>query len=712
MKAGKKKGKKARESSFLNRELSWLEFNQRVLDEALDPAVPLLERVKFLAITGSNLDEFFMVRVGGLDLVVEQGGTGRDPSGLTAVEQLDLIGRRVERMVADQYRLYREDLEPALARAGIRRLRMDRLGADQEAYLARLFESEVYPVLTPMAVGEGVEFPLLAGLVCHILVRLAPAEPGGADDFAVIPVAGRSARFLAVPVSSGHAYVLLEDLVRSRAGSFFHGRDVAEVTAFRITRNAGLSVREDFSDDFLAAMESVLDERKRSGCVRLEMEAGASAAARAFLCASLDVPPERVFEADGPVGVAVLMRLASAEGFDKLKNRPWPPQPSPRIDLRRSIFEELSKGPVLLYHPYESFEPVLRLVDEASRDPDVLSIKQILYRTSADSPVIAALRRAAANGKAVTALVELKARFDEARNIAWAKDLERAGAQVIYGVKGLKTHAKVCVVLRREPHGMVRYTHFGTGNYNEKTAALYGDVSYMSRDDELGADASAFFNAVCGYSQPGEFRKIAVAPIGLRERLLELIASETERARRGQKALIMAKLNSLVDPQIISALCDASGAGVDVRLNVRGICCLKPGSAGPGGNITVVSIVDRYLEHARIFRFLQGGEERVFISSADWMPRNLDKRVELMTPIEDTACRNRAIAILETHFADNEKAHILKGDGSYARVVRGKGEQRLRSQEALFAMACEAVAQARARKPTSFEPHVPPSDEA
>jgi len=418
-----------------------------------------------------------------------------------------------------------------------------------------------------------------------------------------------------------------------------------------------------------------------------------------------------VYKAAGPLNLADFRQVSMIDGYDAHRYKPWPPQPSPDIDLKVSVFEQLSRRNVLLAHPYESFDPVVRMVEEAAEDPDVLAIKQILYRVSSDSPIVAALGRAAREGKYVTVIVELKARFDEARNIEWARQLERDGVQVIYGIKGFKTHAKVCIVVRREADGIVRYVHFGTGNYHDKTARLYSDVGYMTRDADLGADASAFFNAISGYSEPQQFLKLEAAPTGMRERLIALIENEAERKRDGQDALIMAKMNSLVDPGIIKALYGASKAGVTVKLNVRGICCLRPGLKKASRNISVVSIIDRFLEHARVFYFHQGGEERVFISSADWMPRNLRRRIELMVPIDDRPARKKLIGQLETYFADTVKARELLPNGEYRAVKPGKGKKPLRCQETLYRSACTAVRRARRSKRTVFEPHRPPEKE-
>ncbi|MFC1451760.1 polyphosphate kinase 1 [Verrucomicrobiota bacterium] len=599
-----------RRGRFLNRELSWLEFNQRVLDEAGDESVPLLERLNFLSITASNLDEFFMVRVGGLQLLLAKGDTRRDPSELTPGEQLALVNQRAHRITRDQYVVYRDVLEPALADQGIRRLLPEEATDAQRSFLENVFEDDVFPVVTPMAVRDGESFPLLVNLGLNIAARLEPSGRGKKPRFAVIPAGPGIARFIHVPSSSAFAYVLVEDLVSMFIERLFPGEKVLEAAPFRITRNADLSVREDLSDDLLAEMESVLRQRKISPCVRLELAAAASDTLRGFLRSSLDVHVNDIYPISGPLDLSAFRRVTRLKGFSSLKYGSWPPQPAPNVDTKRPISEQLRQRDVLLFHPYESFEPVVRLIDEASRDPNVLAIKQILYRTSADSPIVAALKRAAENGKYVTVLVEIKARFDEAQNIEWARELEEAGGQVIYGIKGLKTHAKLCIVVRREATGIVRDLHFGTGNYNESTARLYSDVGYLTRNEDLASDASMFFNAISGYSQQQPFLKLASAPNGLRKRILELITGETQRQKQGQKGLIMAKLNSLVDPEVIEALYTASRAGVEILLNVRGICCLRPGLKVLSRNITVLSTIDRFLEHSRILYFHRGGAGR------------------------------------------------------------------------------------------------------
>ncbi len=692
-------------SMYINRELSWLEFNQRVLDEANDESIPLLERLKFLAITASNLDEFFMVRVGGLQMLCDEGSTKCDPAGMTPQEQLDAISRRMHQMVLDQYACFKGSLEQSLAEAGVCRIRAHNLNAQQFAAVEHVFENEIFAVQTPMAVSASDEFPVIANQSMNVCVRLKPTSDDEEPRMAIIPLARNANRFITLPSNNGYDFVLLEDAVSFFIDRFFPGEEIAESVPFRITRNADLSVREDMAADLLAGMEKVLDARKQSHCVRLEIADKASKSTLEFLQSALHVPDDDTYRIRGPLDLSAFMRLAGLPGFDELKYETWTPRPSPDVDLRSSMFDVLQQKDVLLYVPYESFEPVVRLIEEAAEDADVLAIKIILYRTSRNSPIVAALRRAADLGKHVTAIVELKARFDEARNIEWAKELEHAGVQVIYGVKGLKTHAKVCIIIRRETHGIRRYVHFGTGNYNEVTAKLYTDTSLMTCSSELAADATAFFNAICGYSQPQQFRKIEMAPIGIRDRVLELIEAETQRKQQGQPASIMAQLNSLADPKVIEALYKASQAGVEIDLNIRGICCLRPGVKNVSDNINVVSIIDRYLEHSRIMYFHHGGDELVFISSADWMPRNLDKRVELLVPVDDPHLRERLINVLKSYSQDNVKGRKLTSSGGYRRLKSKSKRQRHRNQEHLYQLACDVDEQKEQTRATTFEPH-------
>ncbi|MFQ5733207.1 MAG: polyphosphate kinase 1 [Planctomycetaceae bacterium] len=696
---------------YVNRELSWLEFNQRVLDEARDPSVPLLERLKFLAITSSNLDEFFMVRVGGLHLLNEEKPTRRDPSGMTAAEQLTAIANRAQAMTADQYACYLMELEPRLADSGIRRLRFADLTDHQTRTVQNVFDEELYAVLTPMAVSGTNDFPLLVHEGLSVLVELAPAAGDSEPRLAVIPFGPAVARFITLPSDGGYSYMLLEDVVGTFIQRFFPEETVLECVPFRIMRNADLSARDDLAFDLLAEMEQVLRARKESACIRLEVFEGVTGASLDFLQRTLSLKTDAIYRIPGPLDLTSFTALTGLPGFDDLRDKEWAPQPSVMMEPGRSVFEVIRDRDVLLHHPYESFDPVLRFVEEAATDPDVLAIKQSLYRTGRDSPIVAALTRAAEDGKSVTAILELKARFDEARNIEWARKLERAGGQVIYGVMGLKTHSKACLVVRREPQGIQRYAHFGTGNYNEQTARLYTDVSLLTCNDELTADAVAFFNAITGYSQPQRYQKLEAAPLGLRQRLLELIDVETERKRQGQPAAITAKLNSLVDPDVIDALYRASQAGVEIRLNVRGICCLRPGVEGLSENISVVSVVDRFLEHGRILRFHHGGLDLLYISSADWMPRNLDKRIELLVPVEDEACRERLKAILAAPFRDNVKGRAIRADGGFDAPQPPEDQSlRYRSQQRLHEAACEEVKHAEQSRSTMFVPHRAPAE--
>ncbi len=690
---------------YINRELSWLEFNRRVLEEARDPEVPLLERLKFLAITASNLDEFFMVRVGGLEMLCEQNANRPDESGRAPRRLLAELGRHVRAFTARQYETL-EEINAALAEEGIQRARMNRLTGDHLVHLSGLFDQEVFPLLTPRAVEADGEFPAVAGLSLHLAVRVRTGAHAPAR-WAVVEIPRSIPRFFTLPGEKGYTYLLAEDLVALHLERLFPGCEILECAAFRITRNADMSVVEDLAADLAERMQAVLVARRRSRVVRLELETPASAELREWLQTSLNLSDSHIQRTPGPPMLSGWMSLADTAGHEHLRYETWPPQPSPAVRPQESMFENLARGDVMLYHPYESYDPVVRFVQEAAADPDVLAIKQVLYRCGRQSPIVEALARAVAAGKLVTVIVELKARFDEARNIDWARALEDAGAQVIYGIRGLKTHAKVCLVVRREPGGLRRYVHFGTGNYNEQTARVYSDISLMSAHPDYGADASQFFNTITGVAQPAPYRRIEAAPLGLRPRLLELVASETARARQGQRARIVAKMNSCSDPGMIAALYDASRAGVRVDLLVRGICGLRPGVRGLSENIRVLSVVDRFLEHARIFTFLQGGAHRTFISSADWMQRNLDKRIELMAEVTDPACQKRLHAILETHLRDNVKARQLRGDGSYVRLHPPRKSKGFRSQQELFQSARRAARQAANPRAMQFIPHRP-----
>ncbi len=698
-----------RKIPFTNRELTWLQFNTRILEQAQDSEIPLLERLKFIAITSSNLDEFFMVRVGGLQLLSSEGIRKPDPSGLTPDQQLKEIDKSVHQMVDSQYKLYLDSIEPALKAEQIRRIYSSELSQTQHSFIENLFDKDIFPLLSPFAVTPPRQTPLLQNRGLHCVIRLKgePATPKQ-PRYAIIAIGKLLSRIISLPCTSGWEYILIEDVITMFASHFFPGESVEECIPFRVTRNADMCVREDLAFDLLAEMEEIIDERKRSDVVRLEIGNTASALIMTFLKTIFELTDSEVYRIPGPLDLSSFMKLTEVSEYSHLKNEPWRPQLSSLIKPGVPLFDIIKKRPVFLYHPYESFEPVVRFIEEAASDPDVITIKQILYRTSRNSPIVSALVKAAERGKFVTAVVELKARFDEERNIEWARELEDAGVQVLYGVKNLKTHAKVCLVIRKEPQGMVRYMHFGTGNYNEITAHLYSDISFLICDEDLGSDVSAFFNAITGYSQPVKFKKLEMAPIGLRDKLIELIESEIERKRQGQKAFIRAKMNSLADPQVIAALYEASNAGVCIDLNIRGICCLRPGIKGVSENINVVSIVDRYLEHSRIIHVSQGGHDKVFMSTADWMPRNLDKRIELLVPIDDPVARQRCINVLDTCFSDNCNSWKLQSDGTWIRKKPGK-KKAVRSQEVLYKSAQTQIKNALKARRTQFEPHRPSS---
>lgn len=694
------------QNQFTNRELSWLEFNQRVLDEADDPSVPLLEQLRFLAITASNLDEFFMVRVGSLLTSVRSGEVTNDPTGSTPLEQLNSISLRTQKMVADQYRIYLQSLEPHLSEAGIRRRRANELNDRQVEVVDTVFQEQIQAVLTPIAVHDPARFPLLFGRTVNVVVQLKGPSDTEPFRFAVIPFGRFDLRYITLPSTGSYEFILTEDAIALMAHRFFPGEEVLATVPFRVTRNADLTVSDDEGTDLLAEMEDVLHDRKDSFCTRLEVSDQITPPILEFLKALLRVGERDVYRVPGPVGLSDLMQLSHVSGFDQHLYPSWTPCTSPKLDPSESIFDTMKSQDILLYHPYESFDSVLRLLAEAAEDRDVVAIKQTLYRTSRNSPIVKSLMRAAENGKNVTVIVELKARFDEARNIEWARQLEYSGVQIVYGVRGLKTHAKACIVVRREPQGFQRYCHFGTGNYNEITSKFYTDISLLTCNRDLGNDIISWFNAVTGASQIQPFAQIESAPIGLREKLLEMINVETARAANGDRGHIMGKLNSLADPTMISALYDASQAGVEIELNIRGVCCLRPGVPGLSENIRVTSVIDRFLEHARILYFHHGGDERVFISSADWMPRNLDRRIELLIPILDDSCKRRAISILKTCLKDNTKARVLTPDGSY-RPPASSPARPFRSQLEFQRRAREAAESALERNRTTFVPVEP-----
>jgi len=692
---------------YLNRELSWIEFNQRVLNEALRDDLPLLERVKFLAITASNLDEFFQVRIGGLMLMRRSGRKTPDASGLTPTRNLAALRQRILKMSSDQYTLLTQTIVPALEKAGICPLQARDLSTEQSAQVSATFQDLIYPLLTPLAVDPQGTPPMVPALQIIVACRLSDAETQ-TTRHALIPIPETLAR--RVNLNAGedqHAFILIEDLVALHAGLLFPGEKVSATTCFRVTRNGDIIVQEEDAIDLAGEMEDVLTARRFADTVRLEIRADAPRDLARVIQFVTAASLQETYRVEGPPGLASFMELAFISGFDHLRDRDWPGQNSPAITPGASMFETIASKDVLLFHPYESFEPVLRLIEEAAEDPDVIAIKQVLYRTARKSRIIDALIKAAENGKHVTALVELKARFDEARNLTRADELQRAGAQIVYGVKGLKTHAKICMIVRRESGHLRRYVHLGTGNYNETTSRLYTDLSYLTCKPEYGNDASLFFNAVTGRSKLLRFQRLVPAPTAMKPDLLEMITEEAERAKQGLPARIIGKVNSLQDPEIIEALYKASQAGVEIRLNVRGICCLKPGDPKYSKNIEVISVIDRYLEHARLFYFHQGGDGGVYISSADWMTRNLEKRIELMIPIEEPALKRRLVRILEAYFQDNVQASRLLPDGTSQRIVRGKGQKAFRVQDYFYQNAKKAAKAREHERSMTFEPHVP-----
>ena len=693
---------------FINRELSWLAFNERVLEEAERESLPLLERLKFLAITASNLDEFFMVRVGGLQLMKDRGQRVKDPSGMTPSQQLEAIRKRTLIFVERQYALLREKILPGLEKCGLRRMRPGDLSADQRAQLEDYFLGQIYPILSPIAVDEEdprkTQVPALQiGLIAEVETIVAPVE----KRHVLLTLPASLTRH--VPVlqveGAGHAYVLLEDLVEMFLPHHYFPHDrVLSTARFRISRNSDIAVDDESALDLASEMEQILEARTTSATIRLEIQQGASRALSRVIQNVSGASTAQIYVTPDELDLRTYFSIASMEGFDALKTTPWPISDSPRIEAGESIFDAIREGDILLHHPYESFEPVLQLIEEAANDPNVVAIKQILYRTAKNSRIISSLIKAAEAGKHVTVLVELKARFDEARNLDRAEDLLNAGAQIIYGVRGLKTHAKICLVVRRESGRLARYVHFGTGNYNEATAKLYTDISVLTCKEDYGADASLFFNTITGRSRFVHFRKISMAPYGLRERLLELIRSEAARAKQGDTGKILLKMNSLEDPVMIQALYDASQAGVEILLSVRGICCLRPGVKGVSQNIRVFSVIDRYLEHGRVYWFRQGGDPVVYIASADFMTRNLTKRVELLVPVEEPAAKQRLQEILESLFEDESQARELKSDGEYHLLKRtGKA---FRAQEE-FARQAARYSHAKSGPPDVLVPHRP-----
>lgn len=686
---------------YENRELSWLKFDHRVLSEARDKSIPLLERAKFVSITSSNLDEFYMVRVASLKDMVHAKYKKPDIAGMTATQQLEKINQATRELVEMQYSTYNRSLLPMLKAQGISVYdRMDLLTEAQLKSAERYFDEVVYPVLTPMAVDASRPFPLIRNKTLNIAALVQKEEE---NVFATVQVPSVLPRLIPLPTEGEHeyAFLLLEVLIMHNIGRLFSNYRVLCTSPYRIMRNADLPIDEDEANDLLKEIEKQLKKRQWGEVIRLEVDDGIDKKLLSILKKELETANEDVFKINGPLDLTFLMKLYGLEGRDELRYAPYQPQPVPELIGENNIFEAIQKGDILLHHPYQTFQPVVDFIRQASNDPDVLAIKQTLYRVSGNSPIIASLAHAAENGKQVTVLVELKARFDEENNIVWAKKLEKAGCHVIYGLVGLKTHSKIALVVRKEEDGIRRYVHLGTGNYNDSTAKLYTDCGIFTCSEAIGEDATAVFNMLSGYSEPLSWNHLAVAPIWLRNKFLKLIRRETRHALDGKEARIEAKMNSLCDQEIIAALYEASAAGVQIDLIVRGICCLKVGIPGVSENIRVRSIVGNFLEHSRIFYFYNNGNEEVYMGSADWMPRNLDRRVEIMFPVLDVRLQKKVRHILQVELEDNTKAHLLTAEGDYVKMDK-RGKVLVNSQ----LQFCEEAAGAVAKEEPSYKSRV------
>lgn len=667
---------------FTNRELSWLAFNKRVLSEAKDNHLPLMERLKFLSITASNLDEFFMVRVASLKDQVNAGYTKKDIAGMTSKEQIDAILKETHKFTTAQYNTYNRSFLPSLKKNGLKIVtEFEKLTEEQADYVDNYFQKEVFPVLTPMAVDSSRPFPLIRNRSLNIGALLMDKKKKGTIDFATVQVPSVLPRVVTIPTDGDNCttVILLEQIIEKNIQKLFLNYRVLCQAPFRVMRNADLSIDEDEAADLLIEIEKQLKKRQWGEAIRLEVEDNIDKRLLKTLRKEFDLSEDAIFKINGPLDLTFLMKVYDIEGFDHLKEPKYIPQQPKMLDASRDLFEQIQEHDILLHHPYETFDPVVNFVKKAASDPNVLAIKQTLYRVSSHSPIIASLAQAAENGKQVSVLVELKARFDEENNIVWAKKLEKAGCHVIYGLVGLKTHSKITLVVRKEEDEIRRYVHLGTGNYNDSTAKLYTDMGMFTSKTRYGEDATAVFNMLSGYSEPLVWNKLSLAPLWLRGKFLSLIEREKEHAKNGRPARIIAKMNSLCDPGIIEALYDASEAGVEIDLIVRGICCLRAGIKGLSEHIRVRSIVGTFLEHSRIFYFENNGNAEYYMGSADWMPRNLDKRVEILFPVEDPILQEEIYHILHIQLSDTKKAHLLMPDGQYVKVDQ-RGKTPLNSQ--------------------------------
>lgn len=696
---------------FMNRELSWIKFDERVLAEARDRKLPLFERLKFLSITASNLDEFFMIRVASLKDMVSADCQKKDISGMTPQEQLDELYVVTHELVREQYSIYNRSLLPALMENGLRVVdKHENLSEKQKQYVDRYFEENVYPVLTPMAVDSSRPFPLVRNKSLNIGALINPKREKKGNkkelEFAMVQVPSVLSRIVPIPSESGEqkSVILLEELIERNMEKLFLNYDIVCAFPFRIMRNADFTIDEDDAADLLKEIEKQLKRRQWGEAIRLEVEKGMDTRLLSFIQSELSIEEKAIYKIDGPLDLTFLMKMYAMEGFEHLKAAAFVPQQVPGLPPDCDIFEKIRQGDIMMYHPYESFNPVVEFIQKAAKDPDVLAIKQTLYRVSGNSPIIKALAKAAENGKQVSVLVELKARFDEENNIVWAKMLEKAGCHVIYGLVGLKTHSKITLVVRREENRIRRYVHLGTGNYNDATAKLYTDIGLFTCAESIGEDATAVFNMLSGYSEPRNWNKLSLAPLWLKDRFMYLIEREENHARAGREAHIIAKMNSLCDKEVIEALYRASTAGVKIELIIRGICCLKVGIPGVSENISVRSIVGNFLEHARIFYFENGGNPEYYCGSADWMPRNLERRVEILFPVEKQELKDRLKYILDCQLADTEKASVLQPDGTYVKIDR-RGKKSYNSQEAFCREAQMAAArEAEPKNPRVFIP--------
>lgn len=681
---------------YYNRELSWLLFNERVLGEARDKTNPLFERLKFLSITASNLDEFFMIRVASLKDMVNLGYQGADLAGLTPEMQLKMLSKETHDLVNLQYSTYTRSLLPLLEQEGIRFvLAHEELSEEQSSYVDRYFEENVYPVLTPMAVDSSRPFPLIRNKTLNIGALLVKKGSMEEPEFATVQVPAVLPRIVRVPDGEGHTtLILLEEIIERNIHKLFLNYNVVCAHPFRIMRNADLTIDEDEAADLLKEIERQLKKRQWGEVIRLEVADDIDKRLLKILRKELAISDEEIYRIYGPLDLTFLMKMYGIEGFDHLKRAPYTPQPVEELSPDQDIFSQIREQDILLHHPYQTFQPVVDFIKQSAKDSDVLAIKQTLYRVSGNSPIIAALAQAAENGKQVTVLVELKARFDEENNIVWAKMLEKAGCHVIYGLVGLKTHSKITLVVRREEDGIRRYVHLGTGNYNDATAKIYTDIGLLTCAEPVGEDATAVFNMLSGYSEPVSWNRLSLAPLWLKDRFLELIAREKNNALQKKPARIIAKVNSLCDMDIMEALYEASMAGVRIDLIVRGICCIKVGLKGISENISVRSIVGNFLEHSRIFYFENAGRSEIYCGSADWMPRNLERRVEILFPIEAERLKAKMCHILEVMLEDNVKANVMQPDGSYEKIDK-RGKALISSQD-LFCE--EAVEEGKQKK--------------